>query len=189
MSASLPLGNLDTAAVAASPYPDNGTENWESYATEAYAQVFAFAPLVDPDSSARLAHARRARNVFMYIIRQAALGQQANTPFRSKMFSTYNRANYWGEDWGLIFDWLQASPVLSSYDKQLTRTTFLRWVQECLVAYTAGDEHPHPVGVVNDPQLLSDKKQLRWAANNYFTGHMRNSALMALSIDSVDDPL
>jgi hypothetical protein len=41
---------------------------------------------------------------------------------------------------------------------------------------------------VNDPRLVDEPGKIRWAANNYFTAHMRNIGLMAMSLDAGDDP-
>jgi len=177
---------------------DDGSTNWEADATEAYAELFAFMSLVDSDQSMRPQWAMRARVMLMHIMNNAALGAAANKPFRDPAFATYNRASYWGEAFGLTVDWIY--PYLSASDKATIRKVFLRWASEILVASTAGEEHPQPVGVVNDLQLLgsspsqstSDQEaaqlQLRWAANNYFIAHSRNLALMALSFDAADDP-
>jgi hypothetical protein len=170
-------------------WPDTGLDSWVQYPTEAYAEFFAFMSLIDPDSSARPVHAARARNLLMYVMARAVLGADTSTPpapFRSPKFATFDRANYWGEAFGLTVDWIY--PYLTAQDKDTIRKVFLRWADECVHAATAGQEHPQPIGVVNSPELLSDKKQLRWAANNYFTGHMRHLALMSLSIDAADDP-
>jgi hypothetical protein len=48
--------------------------------------------------------------------------------------------------------------------------------------------HPEPVGVLNDPALLSDIDRVRWSGNNYYTAHMRNMGMMALAFDPADDP-
>src|ERR1700729_171451 len=44
-------------------WPDPGGTNWVAYTTEAYAEMFAFMSLVDPDPTARAAHGQRARNL------------------------------------------------------------------------------------------------------------------------------
>jgi hypothetical protein len=179
------------------PANDCGSTNWEAYPTEMYAELFAFMSLVDNDAAARADYASRARTLLMYIINSAALGpaSEANyvcpssqttgyPPFRSPIFFTENsnRARYHGEAFGLVVDWIY--PSLSNQDKQAIRGVFLRWSQEII---ERGYHHPEPVGSVNDPALLSDIKQLRWAGNNYFAGHMRNLGLMALAFDAVDD--
>ena len=63
-----------------------------------------------------------------------------------------------------------SSNSLSATDKQAIRGVFLRWSQEII---ERGYHHPEPVGMVNDPALLRNRDQVRWAGNNYFTGHMR----------------
>jgi hypothetical protein len=170
-------------------WPDPGDVNWVGVATEAYAEIFAFMSLVDPDPSARAAHAARARSLLMHVMNEAAKGGDPSSspaPFRSTIFSTYNRASYWGEAFGLTVDWIY--PSLTAEDKATIRTVFLRWSDECLHASTTSEEHPQPVGVMRDPALLADLKQLRWAANNYFTTHMRQLTLMSLALDEADDP-
>ncbi|MFT3769333.1 MAG: BACON domain-containing protein [Minicystis sp.] len=173
----------------ASSWPDPGTDGAVLYATEAYAELFAFMSLIDPDPTARAQHATRAKKLLMHAINEAAKGVDTSSnpaPYRGKTISIFNRANYWGEAWGLVVDWIY--PSLSAAEKATIRKVFLRWADECVNAYTAGNEHPQPVGVLNDPQLLSDKKQLRWTANNYYSGHMRSLTLMSLAFDAADDP-
>jgi hypothetical protein len=170
-------------------WPDPGISNWVQYDTEAYAEFFAFWSLIDPDPSARPVHAQRARKLLMHVMDEAVKGPDPNdseAPFRSRVLPTYNRANYWGEAFGLTVDWIY--PVLTAQDKATIQKVFLMWSAQCLDAATAGNEHPQPEGVLNDPQLLADKKQLRWAMNNYFLGHQRLLTLMALSLDPTDDP-
>lgn len=179
-----------------SGWNDTGSTNWEGEATEAFAEMFAFMSLVDPVAANRPQWALRAHAMLMWAINQAAVNGPGQ-PFGDAAFSTYNRANYWGEAWGLTVDWIY--PSLTAADKATIRKVFLKWGNAQLVASTAGDEHPQPVGVLNDLQLLGSsasqtpiqqqeaQMQLRWAANNYFLGHMRNMALMALSFDAADD--
>jgi hypothetical protein len=42
--------------------------------------------------------------------------------------------------------------------------------------------------VLNSPQLISTPKQLHVAANNFYSGHMRELTMLALSMDAEDDP-
>jgi hypothetical protein len=171
-------------------WPDDGTPNWVPYATEQYAEIFAFMSLVDPDPSARAAHGQRARNLLMHVMNAAVAGVDTSSnpaPYRASSFSTYNRANYWGEAFGLTVDW--AYPYFSAADKATIQKVFLRWSNECVHGATTNEEHPQPIGTVNDASLLADKKQLRWAANNYYTGHMRDLTMMSLALDPADDPL
>ncbi len=90
--------------------------------------------------------------------------------------------------WALTVDWIYGS--LTAADKAKIRTVFLRWAEEMTKSNVVGDnlDHPVPIGVVNDPKLLSERRRIRWAANNYFTGHTRNLGLMAMSFDPADDP-
>jgi hypothetical protein len=170
-------------------WPDPGDTNWVAYTTEAYAEMFAFMSLVDPDPANRAVHGARARNLLMHVMNAAVQGLDTSAspaPFRGSGFATYNRANYWGEAFGLTVDW--AYPYFSAADKATIQKVFLRWSDECVNASTTNEEHPQPVGTLNDPALLSDKQQLRWTANNYYTGHMRDLTLMSLALDPADDP-
>ncbi len=170
-------------------WPDHGTTNWEPYPVEAYAQFFAFLAMIDPNTTNRVRYAQYGRNLLMHGIHEALKGQAPHdadgneVPYRDQFLMTYNRANYWGDCWGTAVDWLQASGALSSQDLDDIRSVFLRWCNEMLSGYN----HPLPIGMANDPQLLSDSIQLRSALNNYYTGHMRNIALCALSIDANND--
>lgn len=85
---------------------DTGGTNWESDATEAYAEFFAFMSLVDPNVAQRPQWAMRARALLMWVMNQAVQGPAANVAFRDPGFITGNRANYWGEAWGLTVDWI-----------------------------------------------------------------------------------
>jgi hypothetical protein len=174
--------------VANPNWPDGGTINWEAYDTEAYAEFFAFVSLIDPDPTARATYAQYARDLLMHVMNEAVKGAAAGQPFRDPAFAINNRANYWGEAFGLTVDWLQYSNTLTTQDKATIRTVFLRWANENLNAATAYDDRPQPVGVMNNPQLLSNQQKLRWAANNYYSGHMRFLTMMALSLDAADDP-
>ncbi len=177
---------------------DDGSSNFIGEATEAYTEFFAFMSLVDPNAANRTQWAMRSHVMLMWAMNQAAPGLAKDTPFRDPSFSSYNRANYWGEAWPLTVDWIY--PSLTTADKATIRTVFKQWANHLLTASTAGNEHPMPVGVYNSPKLLGNdgtmtlykqqqaQVQLRWAANNYFLGHMRELALMSMSIDAADDP-
>ncbi|MFT3775908.1 MAG: hypothetical protein QM820_61980 [Minicystis sp.] len=171
-------------------WPDPGIDNWVPRCTEAYAEFFAFMALVDPDAEARLQHAGRAKRLLMHVIEEAGKGvdpdRRGQSPFRGAAFATFNRANYWSEAFGLTVDWIY--PALSAAEKAQIRKVFLRWAGENLNAATSGQEHPQPVGVMNDPKLVANSRRLRWAANNYYTGHMRLLTTMGLAFDETDDP-
>ena len=171
-------------------WPDTGIANWTARSTEAFAEFFAFLSLVDPDPVARAAHGARARNLLMYVVHEADRkvdsDPQKPAPFHEPSFATYNRASAWGDAFGVTVDWIY--PLLTTDDKAAIRRVFLRWADDNLHAATSGDEHPQPIGVVNDPRLLAARKRLRWSVNNYFTAHMRQLVLYALCLDDVDDP-
>jgi hypothetical protein len=179
------------------PNEDCGSTEYETYPTEMYAQLFAFMSLIENDSALRSNYAARARTLLMTAINFAsqgpaseqnytcaASGSTGYPPFRSPKFFTENsnRARWHGEAFPLVVDWIY--PILSAQDKQTIRSVFLRWSQEII---ERGYQHPSPVGLVNDPSLLSDISQVRWSGNNYFTAHMRNLGMMSLTLDAVDD--
>jgi hypothetical protein len=188
-------GDMDRGDV---PNRDCGSTEYEQFPTEMYAELFAFMSLIENDSALRSDYAARARSLLMTAINHASLGpsSEQNTlcaasgstgypPFRSPIFFTEdsNRARWHGEAFPLVVDWIY--PTLTALDKQTIRSVFLRWSQEII---ERGYHHPTPVGVVNDPILLSDVSQVRWSGNNYYTAHMRNLGLMSLALDAVDDP-
>src|ERR1700753_3736556 len=120
--------------------------------------------------------------MLMWAMNQAVAGLSPNQPFRDPSFSSYNRANYWGEAWPLTVDWIY--PSLTAADKKTIRTVFKQWANHLLTVSTAGEEHPQPVGVYNSHKLLgidgtmtaynqqAAEIQRRWAATKYFLRHM-----------------
>jgi hypothetical protein len=183
-----PLAEQATADMDAGTLQDgdDGSAGWVGYPNESYAQLFAFMSLIDPDQAARDDYTQRARTLLMRVISEAAKGAAENEPFRDPAFSIRDRSRWWGESFGLTVDWIY--PSLSADDKAAIRDVFLRWADEDTHAETTDNNHPEPIGVVNDPALLSDPVRARWALNNYFNAHMRNLALMALAFDPADDP-
>lgn len=168
------------------PAGDTGEVSWVEYPTENYSQLFAFMSLIAPDEAARADYAQRARTLLMYVMNQAVLGPAPNEPFRDPAFALTNRSRWFGSGFGLTVDWIY--PVLSAEDKATIRTVFLRWIDENIHADTTNYNHPEPIGLTNDPALISDPITVRWASNNYYAAHMRNIALMALAFDPADDP-
>ncbi|MBR9975042.1 MAG: hypothetical protein KFF77_05640 [Bacteroidetes bacterium] len=168
------------------PGGDIGIADWVEFPNEMYSQLFAFMSLIHPDQATRDNYAQRARTLLMHVMNIAVNGAQAEAPFRDPEFSTGNRSRWWGEGFALTVDWIY--PTLSATDKQTIRKVFLRWIDENLNATTTDYNHPEPIGVVNDPQLLDDQRAVRWSCNNYYTAHMRNIGLMAMSFDEADDP-
>jgi hypothetical protein len=168
------------------PDADNGGNAYVDYPAEQYAELFAFMSLVDPDQASRDNYAQRARTLLMYIIDKAALGAAEHQPYRDPEFSIYDRSRWHGEGFALTVDWIY--PYLSATDKTSIRQVFLRWIDENQNAVITGHDHPVPIGTANDPLLVSDPTQVRWSLNNYWTAHMRNIGLMALSLDAADDP-
>jgi len=181
--------------VANPHYPDPGdTQGYTGYLTEEYGAVLAFNSLIDPNPSNRIQYARYARNLLMYAMNQAALGESPDAPFRDPRFAIYNRANGHGELWPLIVDWIynatdkDGNAILTAADKLTVRNIFLRWAGNCVNANTTGGDHPSPIGIINNRRLLPKDRPYRMAANNYYLGHARLLTMMALSIDPSDDP-
>jgi uncharacterized repeat protein (TIGR02543 family) len=176
-------------------YPDPGdTQGYTGLLTEEWGAILAFNSLIDRNPANRIAYAKYARNVLMHAMNQAALGIQSGAPFRDPLFATYNRANGSGEEWPLIVDWIyhavddQGQPILTASDKLTIRNVFMMWASKCETASTTGGDSPNPPGVMNSFQLLPNNLPYRMAANNYYTGHARLMAMMALAIDPADDP-
>lgn len=165
---------------------DTGGNSYEDYASENYASLFAFMSQIHPDESQRAEYAERARTLLLHVINEAAKGVAPGEPFRDTEFSYNDRSRWYGVSFALTVDWIY--PILSADDKALIRSVFLRWMSELEVAPMTNNNHPEPVGVINDPVLTSDLDLVRWAGNNYYTAHMRNMGMMALAFDPADDP-
>lgn len=169
------------------PADDNGSDGgWTPYPSEAYAMLFALMSQIHPDATQRADFGKRARDVLMAVILEAEKGVANNTPFRGPAFSTSNRSRWWGEGFALAVDWAYA--YFSASDKASIRKVFLRWIEENINATTTTNNHPEPLGVLDDPALIADQERNRWSLNNYYTAHMRNIGLMSLALDPGDDP-
>jgi hypothetical protein len=168
------------------PGQDGGSTSYEQYPSEMYAELFAFMSLISSDQATRNDYAQRARTLLMHVINEAAKGAASGQPFRDPRFSISDRSRWQGEAFGLTVDWIY--PYLSTADKTAIRQVFLRWADENTHAETTSFNHPEPIGVMNDPILVSDTIRVRWSANNYYTAHARNLGLMALALDAADDP-
>lgn len=166
------------------PEGDLGGYAYTEYPNENYAMILAFVSLIHPDPATRIDYAERARTLVMYVINEAALGE-ADLPFRSVDFAISDRSRWHGLAFPLTVDWIY--PILTPDDKAAIRTVFLRWAETNRTAFTTNNNHPEPVGVVNDPVLLADRDYVRWSNNNYYAAHMRNMGLMALALDPSDD--
>jgi len=165
---------------------DLGSNAYEDYVTENYAALFAFMSLVHPDVAQREDYAQRSRTLLMHVITIAAQGPAEGEPFRDPAFSINDRSRWYGVNFALTVDWIY--PTLTADDKALIRQVFLRWMGELTVAETTTMNHPQPLGVLNNPILVSEVDRVRWAGNNYYTAHMRNMGMMALAFDPADDP-
>jgi hypothetical protein len=165
---------------------DSGT-----YTCEAYAELFAFMSLVEPDEKLRVNFAMRAKTLLMRLLREADKGIDEKDDgnwraLRSRAFSTDDRSRWTGESFALTVDWIY--PTLSRDEKAMIRRVFLRWCEENVNSNVTTSDHPEPKGAVNSPLLLQDQKATRYAGNNYFAAHMRNIGLMSLALDEEDDP-
>ena len=152
------------------PGADTGSKDYERYPSEWYAELFAFMSVVAPDEPARADYGGRARTLLMHVIDRTlpGLGREGEA-FRDPQFATFNRSRWYGDGFGLTVDW--AYQYFSAEDKAKIRTVFLRWAAELFTAYPAavgggGAADFHPEGPFNDPALLKDKAQMRWAMNN-----------------------
>ena len=167
------------------PGQDNGEGDNDNIPnpSESYAETFALMSLVDPNVSARADWAKRAHDLIMYIMDRAVLGPEANTPFRTPLFATYDRSRWYGEAFPLVVDWCYSS--FTAAEKKTIRKVFLRWCHELQdpdLSYC-----PQPVGAYNNPAKLITKANVRWAGNNYRANHARNMGMMALALSPSDD--
>jgi hypothetical protein len=181
--------------VPASPYPDFGdTQGYTGMLTEEIGFVFAFNSLIDPSATNRSNYAQAARNLIMYAMNQAALGQSQGAPFRDPSFPIYNRASFTGHEWPLIVDWIynatdtSGNPILTSADKLTIRNVFMTWAADCLTASTTGGDNPGVPGLVNSLGLFKNNLPYRMASNNYYLAHARLLTMMSLALDPSDDP-
>ena len=171
----------------ANPYPDFGdSQGYTGVLSEENAVILAFQSLIDPSAANRAQYAQAARNLLMYAMNQAVLGQGSNLPFRDPSFPIYNRASLTGHEWPLIVDWIY--PILSAGDKATIRTVFMTWANDCLSASTTGGDNPGQPGLINSLALLPGNLPYRMASNNYFLAHARNLTMMSLALDPSDDP-
>ena len=177
-------------------WPDPGdVQGYQGSLAEENAMILAFNSLIDPKPANRILYAQYARNLIMYALNQAALGQEANAPYRDPAFPVYNRASATGQDWPLVVDWIynaknaDGKNILTAQDKATIRNVFMIWAADCVTASTTGGDSPQVQGVLNDPQLLPNDLPYRMAANNYYLAHARLMTMMALAIDPSDDPV
>ncbi len=172
------------------PGEDTGSDAYDEYTTEAYAELFAFMSLIERRASVRADYGRRARNLLMGVMRIAGRGPGGDgQPFRDPRLATFDRSRWHGEAFALTVDW--AYPYFSASDKKLIRKVFERWSEEQFGAYPLDaieGAKPRPGGAANDPALVADRHGVRWSLNNYYLAHARNLGLMALALDARDDP-
>ena len=159
---------------------DSGTQGCEEYA-----ELFAFMSLLSPSDKERHDYATRAAKLLMNVINHAAKGPNDDDEIRRDKFPMDDRSRWNGEAFALTVDWIY--PYLSADEKKTIRKVFLRWSDIITHADITDNNHPEPIGVVDDPALVTDRIKIRWSGNNYYTAHARNLALMALSFDAADD--
>lgn len=160
---------------------ESGTQGCEEYA-----ELFAFMSLVSPSEKERHDYASRAAKLLMTMMNRIARGPSDSDELRRDKFPIDDRSRWNGEAFGLTVDWIY--PYLTADEKKTIRKVFLRWCDVITHADTTDNNHPEPIGVVNDPKLVADRQAIRWAGNNYYTAHARNLALLALAFDAGDDP-
>jgi hypothetical protein len=153
---------------------DNGGVTFTADASEAFAELFAFASLVAKTPEEAKAHAARARALVLHVVDEANKGPLAGAPFRDPQFACYDRSRWWGEGVPLAADWIARR--LSDDDLARVRRALVRWAGECTKSFYA------PWNVKDD------RVGARNAANNYYLGHLRNLTLGALAIDPALDP-
>lgn len=178
------------AAMDAGKIPSEGDCSHDRVFCESFAELFAFMALVAPDEAARKDHAARAKKILMYVVERVEKNAQGDVLAR-RGFSTQDRSRWAGESFGLTVDWIY--PHLTAEEKARIRRVFLRWADEQLNSSTTSHDHPEPIGKLNDPVLLQAQpnrglKKRRYAANNFYTAHMRNLTLLSLAFDPADDP-
>jgi hypothetical protein len=165
--------------------PSEGACEHDRVYCESFAELFAFMSLIEPDEAVRNDYAARARKILLYIMDRVAKAASGD-PFAHRGFATGDRSRWAGESFGLTVDWIYG--YLTPADKAAIRPIFLRWAEAQLNSSTTSYDHPEPIGKLNDPVLLKDPRKRRYAANNYYTAHMRNLTLMSLAFDAADDP-
>jgi hypothetical protein len=176
-------GDMDAHKVPAGKdcLNDSGTQGCEEYA-----ELFAFMSLVAPDEKARHDYATRSVRLLMMVMNRVAKGPSDDDQLRRDKFPIDDRSRWNGEAFALTVDWIY--PYLSADEKKTIRKVFLRWCDVITHADVTDHNHPEPIGVVDDPRLIADHLETRWAGNNYYTAHARNLAMMALAFDAADDP-
>ncbi|MCA1665021.1 MAG: hypothetical protein LC659_12255, partial [Myxococcales bacterium] len=156
---------------------DSGTQGCEEYA-----ELFAFMSLLSPSEKERHDYAARAVKLVMIVVDRAAKGPSDSDELRRDKFSIDDRSRWNGEAFALTVDWIY--PYLTAAEKKTIRSVFLHWADVITHADTTDNNHPDPIGVVDNPKLVEDHLKTRWAGNNYYTAHARNLAMMALSFDA-----
>ncbi len=163
-------------------------------ATELYAELFAFMALIDPDPTAQEHYRIRAHDMMMWMIdlagditpQNCAANGKAGS-FRRCSFPVGDRAHQAGmEAFPLTVDWIYSS--FSSEEKKRITSVFKTWAYEALTSGPTGIGYPQPVGVMNNPALLSKPKRLRWQMNNYSDSQYRTVTMLGSVMDAADDP-
>ena len=175
------------------PGEDAGSKDYERYPSEWYAELFAFMSVVAPDEAARADYGGRARTLLMHVIDRPlpGVGSEGEAVPRPAVRHVQPVTLVWGR--------VRADRRLGVRRTSPPRTR--RRSARCSCAGRANCSPPtrpmvggggaadfHPEGPFNDPAMLTDKAQMRWAMNNYFTAHMRNLGYLAMALDEADDP-
>lgn len=77
---------------------------------------FAFWSLLKND----ITYARMSRDMLLYILNAAVQNNGTDGPFGSENFPTTDRSRWWGEGFGLMYDWLQYWPSLLTTAGKIT---------------------------------------------------------------------
>ena len=153
---------------------------------EAWAEIFAFRSLLARGDSDESVWIGRAKKLFLAVLVEADKGFDEGSIIRSSAFPVDDRSRWHGEALPLVFDWLHAS--LSPDERTMAVRVFARWADAIAHAEVTTLNHPEPIGVFNQPELVRDPKRVRWSLNNYYAAHARNLGLMGLAVDEADDP-
>jgi hypothetical protein len=163
-------------------------------ATETYAELFAFLALIDPNATEQEHYRIRAHDLMMWMVDVAGDVDAKNctpggrfVPFRNCAFPDNDRAHQAGmEAFPLTVDWVYSS--FSASEKRSITRLFRFWAHQTITAGPTGVLYPVPIGVMNDPSLLANTRQLRWQMNNLGDSQYRSAVMLSLVMDAGDDP-
>lgn len=153
---------------------------------EAWAEIFAFRALLAKGDTDEALWIARAKKLLFAVLNEADKGFDDRAAVRAHAFPVDDRSRWYGEAFPLVVDWIHGS--LSEGERSLVVRVFARWADAISHADVTTANHPEPLGIFNQPELLKDVKLVRWSLNNYYAAHARNLGLMSLAVDAADDP-